>query len=310
MRFELTILGSNSAIPANHRFPSAQVLNVMDRLYLIDCGEGTQMRMTEYQVRRNRIHQIFISHLHGDHVYGLVGLLTTMNLNGRKEKMQLFSPAGLREFLESQFFYSQVVLAYELEFHVVDDQRHQLLFEDGVVEVYSIPLEHRIPSTGFLFREKQRQRNIQPTAITEYGLSIPQIEAVKRGEAVTVADGRIIANASITLPPYRSRSYAYCSDTCYLPQLQHLLRGVDLLYHETTFLHDMVDQAVKTKHSTALQAATLARDAGVGQLLMGHYSSRYKELSPLLEEARSDFPNSVLGREGGQYSVAPEREAV
>ncbi len=308
MRFELTILGCNSAIPANHRFPTAQVLNIQDQLYLIDCGEGTQVRMMEYQVRKNRINQIFISHLHGDHVYGLIGLLTTLNLTGRRDKLQLFGPADLQEFIEAQMKYSQVVMDLELDFHVVDPEKHQLIFEDKVVEVYSLPLEHRIPCTGYLFREKARPRNIRPEAIKEHSLNVAEIEAVKRGEDVTKADGQVLSIDALTLPPYRARTYAYCSDTCYRRELIPLIRNVDLLYHETTFLHEKLEQAIKTKHTTALQAATIARDAEVGKLVMGHYSSRYKELEPLLKEATSVFPNSILGLEGRSFSIPLVRQ--
>lgn len=310
MRFDVTILGSNSAIPANGRHPSAQVLTIQNRPYLIDCGEGTQIRLTESGISRNRIQQIFISHLHGDHVFGLIGLLTTMSLVGRKNTLQIFAPPGLQEMIEVQLRHTQGHIDYSLEFHVLDTETHQLIFEDELVQVFSLPLDHRVPCSGFLFMERPRPRNIRPEAIREFSIPVHQINDLKTGGDFELPDGRIVPNRDLTWPPYQARSYAYCSDTAYREDLIPLIKGVDLLYHESTFLHEKLEQALVTRHSTALQAAQIAAQAEVGALILGHYSSRYKDLQALLTEAQSEFAASQLGLEGKTYEVALKRAEV
>lgn len=310
MRFDVTILGSNSAIPANGRHPSAQVLTIQNRPYLIDCGEGTQIRLTENSISRNRIQQIFISHLHGDHVFGLIGLLTTMSLVGRKNALDIFAPAGLQEMIEVQLHHTQGHLDFSIAFHVIDTEIHQVIFEDELVQVFSLPLDHRVPCSGFLFVERPRPRNIRPAAIREFAIPVHQINGLKAGSNFELPDGRIIPNNELTWPPYQSRSYAYCSDTAYREALIPLIKGVDLLYHESTFLHEKLEQAIATRHSTALQAAQIAVQAEVGELILGHYSSRYKDLQVLLAEAQSVFPVSQLGLEGKTYEVVLKREEV
>ncbi|MEM8907198.1 MAG: ribonuclease Z [Bacteroidota bacterium] len=310
MRFELTILGCNAAIPAYDRHPSAQVLNVHEQLFLIDCGEGTQIQMNRYRIRRSRIQQIFISHLHGDHIFGLIGLLTSYSLSGRTEPLTIFSPAGLEEIIQVQLQHTGGVLAYPLNFELVDCATYTLIFANKTLEVYAFPLRHRIPTSGYLFREKPRLLNIIPEQIQKYQIPIADIPKIKAGEDYVNEAGRVIANAELTLAPAIPRSYAYCSDTIYDESLVSILREVDLLYHETTFCHDKVEQAIQTMHTTAKQAAQLAQKAGVGRLITGHYSSRYPDLTVILTEAQAVFERTVLGLEGKSYPVAARRRSV
>jgi len=298
MKFELTFLGTNSALPAHGRFPSAQVLNVHHQMFLIDCGEGTQARMLEYNVKRHQINQIFISHLHGDHVFGLIGLLTSYNLIGREEKLEVFAPEGIAEMLEVQLRCSHTLLSYPLEVHTVDTTQYALIYENEEVEVFSIPLKHRIPTNGFLFREKQRPPNMISEKIETYQLSVPQILAAKRGEDVLLSDGRKLSSTELTQPAPAPRSYAYCSDTLYTESILPYIKGVDLLYHESTFLEEGKERAKTTMHSTTTEAAEMARKAGVRLLLLGHYSSRHKDITLFEIEAQTVFPATIGGREG------------
>lgn len=307
MRFELTILGCNSAIPAYDRHPSAQVLNIHEKLFLIDCGEGTQIQMNRYDIRRNRINQIFISHLHGDHIFGLMGLLTSYSLSGRTEPLAIFSPSGLQEMIEVQIKHTQSFLSYPVDFIVVDPRESILIFEDDSVEVRSIPLKHRVPTTGYLFQEKPRPLNIIGSQIEKYAIPFSAIEEIKQGKDYITAKGVVIDNQELTLAPIIPRSFAYCSDTIYLESIVPIIKGVDLLYHETTFMHDRLEQAVKTMHTTVLQAAQIAEKAEVGKLITGHYSSRYLNLNELLEEAKTVFEQTVLGLEGEVYEVVARR---
>ncbi len=306
MRFELTLLGTNSAVPAYGRFPTAQVLNVRESLFLIDCGEGAQMRINDFNVRRNKIKQAFISHLHGDHIYGLIGFLSSLALNNRKKPFHIYSPEGLEEIIGVQLKYTGG-LPFALHFHTIDPSRHQLIFENKKLRVHSLPLDHRIPTCGFLFREKERERSMRPEKIREYDIHHRFIPGIKQGGDYVLPDGRVIPNNELTAPPPAPRSYAYCSDTAYNEQLAPLIKGVDLLYHEATFCEEDAEQAVITKHSTARQAASIARQAEVGKLVLGHYSSRYKELDHFLEEARAVFPNTELGEDGKVFSLPASR---
>lgn len=303
MRFELTILGCNSAIPAFNRFPTSQVLNINEHLYLIDCGECTQIQLSYYGFRKSRIKQIFISHLHGDHIYGLIGLLTSQDLMGRKDPIDIYTPKGLEEIINVQLKHSGGKLGYDLNFHFTNTELHQKIFEDKQVEVYSIPLKHRIPCAGFLFREKARPRNIIPEKIEEFNIPFHEIDGIKNGNDFIKEGGEVIPNLSITREPPKSRSYAYCSDTMFLESIIPIIKEVDLLYHETTYCHDLVEQAKLTMHTTAKQAAIIATKANVGKLITGHYSSRYKDLFPIIEEARAYFSNTELGLEGKSFSV-------
>jgi ribonuclease Z len=302
LTFVLKILGSNSAAPAFNRNPTSQLLHIEQNYFLIDCGEGTQMQLNKYKVRFNRIDYIFISHLHGDHYLGLTGLLSTMHLNKRTEDLYLFGPTGIAEILTLQFKYSDTRLHYKIHFRELTQSR-EMIFENENLTVETIPLNHRIQCTGFLFREKPKRRRLNKAVLPE-NLSLSQIVRLKKGEDIVNAQGNLIyKNEELTLPPKKSRSYAYCSDTRYHEPIIAQIAGVDLLYHESTFLEVEAQRASETFHTTARQAAQIAQQAKVQQLILGHYSSRYKDLSPFLEEARSIFPNTILSIEGEDIEV-------
>lgn len=301
MRFEVTTLGTGAALPARGRFPSAQLLNVRDRLYLIDCGEGTQERLRQVGVNFNRIERILISHLHGDHYLGLMGLISSMHLHARPDALHLHGPAELQDVVQLQLRVSQTYLRFPLHFHATQGVSGAPVFSDTRLEVTELALRHRIPTTGFLFREQPQPRRIRPEAVAR----IPHFArtAVKAGEDLRTPEGDVVPNAELTWPPPPQRSYAYCSDTAYAPELVPFLQGVDLLYHEATFTEDLAARAKETMHSTARQAAELAKAAGVGQLLLGHFSSRYKDLDVLLAEAQAVFPHVRLAQEWSTFAV-------
>lgn len=303
MQFSLRLLGTGSASPSLQRFTTAQVLSIEEYHFLIDCGEGTQMRMDAYQVKRYKIKQVFISHLHGDHYFGLFGLITSYNLNGRKDRLQIFSPPGLEEVLVPALQYGGAALSFPIEFIEVDPEQSLKVFENAKVEVYTLPLQHRIPTCGYLFRERVRPRSMRSEQIQAYGLSIEQIKAAKLGADIQLENGLLIPNAELTTDPPPARSYAYCSDTSFLPALIPLIQGVDLLYHESTFCQDNLDRAHLTGHSTALEAAQIAHSAGVRQLVLGHYSARYEDVSVFEKEAQTIFPNSIAGEDGAVFEV-------
>ncbi|MCS6916481.1 MAG: ribonuclease Z [Chitinophagales bacterium] len=302
MTFDVLILGSNSSIPAHGRHPTAQVVNHNDQLFLVDCGEGTQMRMDALRVRRSRIHHIFISHLHGDHYYGLIGLLTTFHLLQRRAPLHIFSPPGLEEIIHLHFRYSETQLVYPVHFHTFSGQDVEQLYESETLVVSTLPMQHRIPCCGFLFREKPMPRRIRPDAVERYRLQPEHIRLLREGKDLEW-NGSFWKNEDLTLDPLPPAVYACCSDTRYDESLAALIAGADLLYHEATFLSDLADRAALTHHSTAAQAAELARKAGVSQLLLGHFGSRYTHLDPVLKEARAVFPNTRLALEGQRFAV-------
>lgn len=304
MEFCLTILGSASASPTLHRHPTAQVLEVGNWVALIDCGEGTQVRLLEARIRPQRLTHIFISHLHGDHYFGLPGLLSTMHLQGRTTALHLFGPAGLGVILSEIFRYSGTPLSFPVHFHPVDTTQQATVYEDQRLTVQTLPMDHRVPCCGFLFREKPKLRHLRKEMLPA-GLKPAQLVALKHGyDLLDPATGTVLLrNDTVTSPPSHARSYAYCADTRYHEEMAALVAEVDLLYHEATFLHDKALRAEQTGHSTAWQAAMLARQAGVRRLLIGHFSARYPDLQPLLDEARAVFPNTQLATEGKQISV-------
>ncbi|MGV3539399.1 MAG: ribonuclease Z [Rufibacter sp.] len=303
MDFELKILGSASALPSPDRHNTAQLLTVGNQIHLIDCGEGTQMQLMRYKVKHQRICNIFISHLHGDHYFGLAGLLSTMHLQQRTAPLNLFGPKGLAEILTLQFKYGGTQLTYPIHFHEVDTSVHQLIYVDKGLTVHSLPMEHRVPCCGYLFKEKEKPRHLLKAKLPEF-LTPSQLVRLKWGEDIYGEDGTLlVSNAAVTTDPKRSRSYAYCADTRYKEDILPFVSGVDLLYHEATFLHDRVERAEYTFHSTAAQAATFALKANVKRLLIGHFSSRYKDLTPLLEEAQAVFANTQLATEGKTVNV-------
>jgi len=301
MKFEVTILGSSSATPVFNRNPSAQLLNCNEKYYLIDCGEGTQQQFTKYNLKAARIDCIFISHLHGDHYFGLIGLLSSLHLNGRTKPIQIFAPKPLLEILEIQFKYSDTILRYPIEFFPVEADESRQIFENQDLIVKTIILNHRIPTTGFIFQQKQRQRKI----IKDKAESIPMAyySALKKGIDVELPDGEILKSEDYTTPADPPRSYAYCSDTMYDERYFPVINGCDTLYHEATFMHELLDRANETHHTTALQAGEVAKINNIKKLIIGHFSSRYKTLQMLLEETQSVFENTELAIEGKTFQL-------
>jgi len=303
MKFEVTILGSSSATPIYNRNPTSQVLNINERLYLIDCGEGTQHQMLHFGVKASRIDYIFISHLHGDHYLGLVGLLSSMHLNGRTKPLKLFAPAPLKEIINLQLKYSETTLQYEIEYIDTNPHSAQVIENNPDVTVETIPLDHRIDCTGFLFKEKMRNRKLLKEKVEEFNIPVEYFTALKKGKDYTAPDGTVYKNEMLTSAPETPKSYAYCSDTLYNEQYFEQIKNVTLLYHESTFLHDMLDRAKSTHHTTALQAAQVAVKTHAKKLLLGHFSARYKTLTEILEEAQSVFPETELAIEGKTFTI-------
>ncbi|MFL5762870.1 MAG: ribonuclease Z [Bacteroidia bacterium] len=301
--FELTILGCSSATPTSTRNPTAQLLNIAERFFLVDCGEATQIQLRKFKLKFQRINHIFISHLHGDHYLGVMGLLSSMHLLGRTRDLHLFCPAELEEIITVQLRHSQSFLNYKILYHPHNYVDKEVIFEDEKVSVSTIVLNHRIPCCGFLFSEKLPAPNISREVIHEHDLNVEQIIAIKKGSDLVTASGEKIPNAHLVTPSPKPRSYAFCSDTLYDERIAGLVKGVDLLYHEATFLHEMLERAKLTHHTTALQAGMLAQKAGVKKLMIGHYSARYKDVDMLLQEAKSQFPNTVPAIEGESTAV-------
>ena len=301
--FEVIVLGSSSATPAYNRNPSAQLLNINEKFYLIDCGEATQNQLNKFKLKSSRIDYIFISHLHGDHYLGLVGLLSTMHLNGRSKEIHIFGPPQLKEIVDLQLVVSETQLRYEVIFHFTHTEYPEQIFENNDVTVETIILNHRIPTTGFLIKEKPRKRKINTFKLEEYDIPLEYIPLLKNGIDYTDKHGHVIPNAELTFDPNPSRSFAYCSDTLYNENFIEQIEGVNFLYHEATFLHELIDRAVETLHTTALQAGIIAKKANVKQLMIGHFSARYRDLEPLLAEAKSEFDNVVLAIEGEKFLI-------
>lgn len=301
--FDVTILGAGSATPTLRLHPTAQLLTIGADYMLVDCGEGTQFRLLEQRIRPGRLRYIFISHLHGDHYFGLPPLLSTLNLGGRTEDLYLFGPRGLDEVLTTMFRVSNSRLGYNLHFQPVDPDQATQLLDHSLVTVESIPLQHRIDCTGYLFREKPRKPHLLRDRLPD-DVPIAYLKQLKDGQDVLDEAGNLLyASADVTEPAAPARSYAFCSDTRYVPELVPQLQGVDLLYHEATFMDDNAQRAAEVYHATATQAATIARDAQVGRLLIGHFSSRYKQFDGFLDEARQVFPETYLAVEGETIAV-------
>ena len=303
MQFDLVILGSNGAVAAYNRHPSSQILNYNSSLFMIDCGEGSQFQMAKYGVKPGRLDHVFISHLHGDHYFGLVGMLTSFNLNWREPDLHIYAPPGLEEIINMHFSVSKTQLKFKIHFHTTQTEKPGIIFDSPVMQVETIALKHRLPTTGFVFREKKNLRKILVDKITEHNIPFDKITGIKQGADFTDEQGCIIANAELTLPPPEPRSYAYCSDTAYTETFIDRIQGIDLLYHEATFIREHTARAEETFHSTSTQAATIAKMAGVGRLVIGHFSARYQSLDLLLEEARKIFPETYLAIEGSVFAV-------
>ena len=304
MTFSLTVLGSSSALPTSTRFPSAHVLKAHERFFLIDCAEGTQMQLRRMHIKMSKINHIFISHLHGDHTLGLIGLILTFNLIGRKSDLHIYAHKELKKNLDSNINFYVDALNYNLVFHAIEPKKHQIIYEDKKIVVESLPLKHRVPSTGFLFREKRGLPNIRKEIIEKYSLSLAEISTIKKGSDLTTVNGLVLPNADLTYYSTEPRSYAYCSDTVFSEKLIPLIKDIDLLYHEATFASEDENIAKLTGHSTAAQAATIALKSNVKQLIIGHFSSRYKSISPLINEAKSIFENTI-GTEDGMVIEIP-----
>jgi len=303
MHFSVTILGSNSALPTSDRNPTAQVLNVSERFFLIDCGEGTQMQLRKNKIRFSKINHIFISHLHGDHYFGLLGLFSTYGLLGRTSDLHIYAHKDLELLLTPQLNYSGNKLPYRLIFHHIDPSLNVIIYEDSKLTVSSIPLKHRIPTCGFLFQEKPANLHILREAIDFFNIPVMMIPSIKKGADFALPTGEVIENHRLTKKPCKPRSYAFCSDTLYNDKIVPLVKGVDLLYHEATFMNDQKKLAKKTYHSTAEQAALIADKAGVDRLIVGHFSTRYHDLQPLLKECRDVFPSSDLALDGLTFAI-------
>lgn len=304
MSFELIILGSSSALPTSKRSTAAHLLNMNERFFLIDCGEGTQIQLRRFRLSPARINHIFISHLHGDHVFGLFGMVSSLGLMGRKAVLNLYGPAALEEMMRVHLGFFGA-LPFELRFHAAKEK--QVVYQDSKTEVIPVRLKHRAETFGYLFREKPRLLNVDKAKIEQYGLGVADIKNIKEGKDHLLENGTVVPNASLTLPPIRPRSYAYISDTAYLPEIAEQIWGVDLLFHEATFLEKDAGLAGQTLHSTARQAALVAKAAGAGKLLIGHFSTRYKSDKVFLEEARAIFPESVAVNDGDRFTVKQRR---
>lgn len=303
MRFEITILGSRAAQPTIKHFQSAQVVNVHEQHYLLDCGEGTQRQMMKYGIHPMQINNVFLSHLHGDHCYGLFPMISTMGLQGRRTPLHVYAPNPIEEIVENHFKFFDSELGFEIVCHTVDTTKHRLIYENKVMEVWSIPLRHRVPCCGYLFREKEPALNIHKSVIERYGLSIAQIVSAKQGEDITMEDGTTIANEELTYRPYEPRSYAYLSDTSYSAKAAHLAKGCDVMFHEATYADAERKRARQTGHSTTLQAAKAAVEASASRLVIGHFSNRYDSTEALCEEAATLFPATTAANEGLKISI-------
>lgn len=299
--FGVTILGNNSAIPAYDRHPTAQVVTLNDQLFLIDCGEGTQMQIARYRVRRGKINHIFISHLHGDHYFGLIGLITSMGLLGRDQDLHLYAPAGLKHIIDLQLAVADTTLPFSLLFHPLEGDA--VLVDTPKFSVSAFQTQHRIPCWGFIIREKRKPRKIVKDKTVEHDIPAAFYERLKDGEDYETKDGRIIPNDWVTIANKPERSYAFCADTRFDETLCEKAKGVSMMYHEATYLRDLSERADARFHSTTEQAATIALRAGVKKLLIGHFSSKYEKLDLFLEEAREVFPETDLAVEGVTYKI-------
>ena len=299
MHLKLLILGCSSATPTINSHPTSQYLNIQGHHFLIDCGEGTQMQLRKYKVRVSKISHVFISHLHGDHYYGLPGLISSFNLLDRKKPLTIFGPKGLKEILDIIIKNSQTMLKFDLVVHELEKETAQIIFDNDCISVETIPLDHRIYTNGFLFREKIKKRNLNMEAIKNYPeIKICDYQNLKNGRDYITEKGERIPNSELTFAPKNPFSYAFCSDTALRPEIIPQLKNIDLLYHESTFLEEHKQLAFMTKHSTAQEAAKIAKDAQVGQLVLGHYSNRYSNKQLFLDEAKQIFPNTHLSHEG------------
>lgn len=302
--FRVHILGCGSALPTTRHFSSMQVVECRGKFFMIDCGEGAQIQIRRSSLSFTKLGHIFITHIHGDHCFGLIGLISTFGLMGRTATLHVHGPEALGAILQTQLdTFFNYDIGYKIEFHAVDTTKHQVVYEDHSLEVWSIPLDHRMPCSGYLFREKPTLPHIRRDMMDFYQIPLSQVNNIKAGEGYTLPDGQFISNDKLTTPADPPRAYAYCSDTRYMPRLHEYLKDVDTLYHEATYANDRIENARKYFHSTAEQAAMVARDAHVKQLILGHYSARYEDEDVLLNEALKVFENVKLSNEGSIFNV-------
>ncbi|MBL4939302.1 MAG: ribonuclease Z [Lutibacter sp.] len=304
MSLKLTILGCHSATPRVNSHPTAQFLEIKNHNFLIDCGENTQVQLRRYKIKFTKIKHIFISHLHGDHIFGLVGLISTFRLLNRESELHIYAPKGLKEIITLQLKLSNSWTHYPLLFHELTSSKSELIFENSKVEVHTIPLDHRIYTNGFLFKEKLGERKLNMDAVYQHNeIEICDYQNLKIGRDLILKDGTILKNKTLTLNPPKPLSYAFCSDTSYFPEIIPIIKNVTCLYHETTFLKDKKELATSTKHSTAAQAASIAKQAAVKQLIIGHYSGRYKNIELFKTEAQVVFKNTLLAEAGKVFEI-------
>ena len=296
-KFELHVLGCGSALPTTRHFPTSQIVNVRDKLFMIDCGEGAQLQFRKSRLKFSRLNHIFISHLHGDHCFGLLGLISTLNLLGRTAELHIHSPKGLEDLMIPMLDFFNRQMTYRVLFHEFGTKEAAVVYEDRSLTVTTIPLRHRMPCCGFLFAEKPGPNHILRDMIDFYQVPVYELNRIKNGADYVTPEGEVIPNARLTRPSAAPRRCAYCSDTIYLPSVTEQIKGVDLLFHEATFAEDAAPRAKETFHTTASQAARIARDAEVKKLLIGHFSARYDDEQVLLDEARAVFPNTQLAKE-------------
>ena len=300
---ELTILGCYSATPKTNTSPTAQILSIRSHIFLIDCGEGTQVQLRKYKIKFSRIRHIFISHLHGDHYFGLVGLISTLNLLGREKELHVYGPKGIKEIILLQLKLGKSWTNFPLYFHELDAKTPELLFEDEKVIITTIPLKHRVYTNGFLFKEKEGDRKLNIKEVKKANIDLAYYKKIKKGSDVKNENGKIISNKDLTFAPNNPKSYAYCSDTAYFPECVSQIKNCTVLYHESTFLDEHCHLAKSTRHSTAKQAATIAKEASVDRLILGHYSTRYSSLQNFIKEAEPVFKNVELAEEGKVFNI-------
>ena len=301
--FKIHILGCGSALPTLKHNASSQLIEMRGKCFMVDCGEGAQMQFRRSHIHFSKLNAIFISHMHGDHCFGLMGLLSTLGMLGRTSKLRIYAPKDYEPLFKQQVEFFMQTMEYEMEMIPVDTEKQQVIYEDHSLTVETVPLQHRVPCCGFIFREKPTLPHIRRDMIDFYGIPVSQINNIKNGADWTNEDGDVIPNARLVQPADSPRSYAYCSDTRFMPALKEQVKGVTVLYHESTYTAEQEDRAKIYYHSTARQAAAIAAGAGVGTLLLGHYSARYNDEQVLLEEAKAVFPNSVLSQEGMVFDV-------
>ena len=302
-KFEVNILGCGSALPTTRHFSSSQVVNIREKLFMIDCGEGAQLQLRRSKLKFTRLNHIFISHLHGDHCFGLMGLISTFGLLGRTAQLHIYAHADLEKLLQPQLDFFCKGMTYEVVFHNIDPTQAAVIYEDRSVTVTTIPLRHRIPSCGFLFQEKKTPNHIIRDMIDFYRIPVSQLNKIKNGEDYITEEGVVVPNNRLTTPSAAPRSYAYCSDTLYLKSIIPQIKGADLLFHEATFMSADDARAKETFHSTAFQAAQIAKEAEVKQLVIGHFSARYEDENLLLKESQAVFPQTILAKENLRINI-------